>query len=112
MPIDLDTLTPRERVVLSAARWATLTYHSDFSTEEAAHHAASAADAATDGRQYPELVDLAGSIIHHLTDPERLAVERIQDAIQNLTGLRRTIAAYRANAGVLLPGDVERIANP
>ncbi len=106
----MPDLSPHDHLVLSAVRLATLTYHSALTPEEAVQYAVDAVLPETDGRRAAEFTDLAGKLVFHFTDPERLAVERIRDAIRNLTGPRRTLAAYRANAGVLTPVDVERLA--
>ena len=98
----------RERTILRAVRLACLSFHCPLSEGEAALYAAS--DAEPD--QFHDMADLALSVIHAHTDTEALAVERIKAAIEGKTGGARITAAYRANAGVLLPADVERMAAP
>lgn len=110
MHINFDLLSPRQHVIVVATRLATLMYHSDFTADEVVIVAVEHADAATDGKRFAELSDLAYSIVSHVTDPERLAVERIHAAMLNKVGIPRLLAAYRANAGVLHPSDVERLA--
>lgn len=102
-------LTTKERVILSAIRLSCLSFHCPYTPEDIAHDAAQMACEDDHDANYPALKDLAGRIAYEFTDPERLAVDRIRAAIEGRTGTRRIIAAYRANAGVLSPADVEAI---
>ena len=96
----------RERTILRAVRLACLCCHTGLDTAYASLVAAEGVDSG----QFQEMKDLALSVIHAHTDTEALAVERIKAAIVGKTGGARIAAAYRANAGVLLPADVERMA--
>ena len=96
--------------MLAAARWACLAAHAHGAISEPDCSLAACADAP--GDLYFPLRDLAARVVAAHSDTDALAVERITAAIEGKTGATRTLAAYRANAGVLLPGDVERIAAP
>ena len=96
----------RERTILRAVRLACLCCQTGMDTTAASLLAVS--DVEPD--QYQAMKDLALTVIHQHTDLESLAVERIRAAMEGKTGSARVTAAYRANAGVLAPSDVDRMA--
>ena len=96
----------RERTILRAVRLACLAHHTGMDPAAASL----AVDQDVEPAQYQAMKDLALRVILAHTDTEALAVERIKDAVDGKTGSSRVTAAYRANAGVLLPSDVERMA--
>jgi hypothetical protein len=104
---EMDT---KERLVRCALRLSCLCHTAGLDPEEAVGRALEILGAEDDPTDYPAQQDLVGRIIFDLADADRLAVERIQTAVQNHAGLRRTVAAYRANAGVLPWAEVERLA--
>ena len=101
----------RENVVLTAMRFACLSYHCPWSPDDVVEAVVKCfSNKDVESGDYFAMADLVEKVVQKHTDPEWLAVDRIKSAIQNLTGPRRIAAAYIANGGVLTPVDVERIA--
>jgi hypothetical protein len=109
LPMDV-----RARAITNAAWWACAALYHDWNPGWAAFECTRRLLNALHkaGRDVDEgaVEEVVAAVVTAHTDTEALAVERIQRAIEGKSGAVRRIAAYRANAGVLAPSDVDRMA--
>ena len=102
----------RERAIVIAARFACLSFHCPGTSPAYDATRAALAELYQAGTHVDELAveKLIAAVVTAHTDTEEMAVDRIKNATSGKAGPGRLVAAYRANAGVLAPDDVERIA--